>query len=524
MKISIFKYIFFVILTILISVAVYILYNNKSKQTIDSQIKRMEFNIIEEFNIGITEYDTINPILSNNRDIQYIDKLIFQSLLDITLDFKIKNLLAKEFSKINSTTYIAKLRDDVYWHDGTKFTAKDVLFTVNNLKKDNIKSIYKENVSIIEEIQQIDNYTIKIVLKEETPFFEYRMCFPILASHSYEANSLDSKTVLPIGTGKYKIESIEEKLIKLVIANDNNDSKVKNVNIVLKKTINELYNAFSKNEIDYIITDNIEYEKSIGKMGYNVKQICNRKFEYLLFNVNNNILSNKDIRKVINYAINKKTINYNIYNNKYIESIFPLEYGSYLYNNDELNEYSINKMKQILTENGWTYKKNIWEKNNKKLEFNLLVNSNNKKRVLLAEEIKEQLQQVGIKINIIKVDNNLFEKHIKYKNYDMILTGNIVSSYPNLETYLGKDNLSNFNNEEIKNILNDVKNISDENILTDKYKRIEEIYKEQIPFVGLYFNSLFILSNRNLKGDLSCNWYNLFYNIDNWYKIQEDYN
>ena len=69
---------------------------------------------------------------------------------------------AKEFSKIDDTTYIAKLRDDVYWHDGTKFTAKDVIFTVNNLKKDSVKSIYKENVNIINEIKNTITILVNI--------------------------------------------------------------------------------------------------------------------------------------------------------------------------------------------------------------------------------------------------------------------------------------------------------------------------------------------------------------------------
>lgn len=520
MKANIFKYIFFILVIILVGVAVYILYNDKNNQTKDVKATRIEFNIIEEINIGITDYDTINPILSNNRDIQYVDKLIFQSLLDITPDFKIENLLTKEFSKIDDTTYIAKLREDVYWHDGTKFTAKDVIFTVNNLKKDNVKSIYKDNVSTIDKIQQIDDYTIKILLKEVTPFFEYKMCFPILASHSYEEDTLNSKTSLPIGTGKYKIVNIEESLIKLELVDEESKSKIQNINLILKNSVSDLYSAFSKNEIDYMITDNIEYEEYIGKMGYNVNQIINREFEYLILNTEDSVLANKEIRKVINYAIDKKTINYNIYNNKYIESTFPLDYGSYLYNKDELNKYNISEMKQILTENGWTYKNNIWKKNNKELEFNLIVNINNENRVLLAEQIKEQLEGIGIIINITKVSDTSYKNYIKYKNYDMILTGNIISNCPNLETYLRKGNLSNFDNEEIKTILNDVKNINDENILTGKYLRIKEIYKEEIPFISLYSNSLFILSNKNLKGDLSCNWYNLFYNIDNWYKIQ----
>lgn len=99
------------------------------------------------------------------------------------------------------------------------------------------------------------------------------------------------------------------------------------------------------------------------------------------------------------------------------------------------------------------------------------------------------------------------------------MCGNIVSNSPNIETYFGNDNLSNFNNEEINTILEEVKNINDEHILKEKYKRIIEIYNEEMPFICLYTNSLFILSNKDLIGDLSCNWYNIFYNLNNWYKI-----
>lgn len=521
MKTNIFKYIFFIIVIVLVGVAIYILYKDGNKETTNVQANKKEINIIKEMNIGISEYDSINPILSNNRDIQYIDKLIFQSLLDITYDFKIENLLAEEVSKINSITYIVKLKDDVYWHDGTKFTAKDVIFTVNNLRKENIASIYKENISAINEIQQIDDYTIKIILKEETPFFEYNLCFPILASHSYEEGTLNSKTRVPIGTGKYKIDTIEDNLIKIVAANTNNELKITRINVVLKKSIKELYNAFSKNEIDYMITDNIEYEEYIGTMGYNVNQSNNREYEYLVLNNKDDILSNKEIRKAINYAIDRKSINYNIYNNKYLISRFPLDYGSYLYNSEEVNEYNINQAKRLLGENGWTYKNNTWRKKNNKLEFNLIVNQNNEKRILLANEIKEQLYQIGIIINILKVNDDKYNNYIKNKNYDMILTGNIISNCPNLETYFGENNLSNFNNQEVKTILNDIKNIDSEELMKDKYLRLIEIYKEEMPFISLYSNSLFVLSNTSLKGDLSYNWYNLFYNIENWYKIEE---
>lgn len=519
MKINIFKYMFFISVIILIGLAVYLLYKDKKEETVNAKNNKLEINMINEFNIGITDYDTMNPILSNNRDIQYIDKLIFDSLVDITYDFKITNLLAKEVSKINSKNYVIKLKEDVYWHDSTKFTAKDVLFTIENLMN-NKASVYSENVKYIEQISKIDDYTIRITLKEEVPFFEYMLCFPIIASHAYENETLISKTENPVGTGKYKISSIEENRIQLDIANFNNNSKIQKINILIKDNTNNLYASLSKKEVDFIVTDNVMYEEYIGTMGYNVNSSYGREFEYLVFNTEDNVLSNKEVRKAISCAIDRNYINYNIHNNKYYISNYPLEYGSYLYERKDMLEYNINQAKSILVENGWTYKNNVWRKGNKRLEFNLVVSANNEKRIECANTIKEGLNQIGIIVNIVKVNDSSYNSYIKNKKYDMMLLGNIVSNNPNLETYFGENNLSNYHNEEVASIISEIKNINDEELLREKYLKIEEIYREELPFIGLSFNNVFVLSSTNLKGDLSHNWYNLFYNIENWYKVE----
>ena len=51
----------------------------------------------------------------------------------------------------------------------------------------------------------------------------------------------------------------------------------------------------------------------------------------------------------------------------------------------------------------------------------------------------------------------------------------------------------------------------------------KDVHSQEKAYVvrSLYFDSIFVLSNISLKGDFSYNWYNIFYNIDNWYKIKE---
>ena len=50
---------------------------------------------------------------------------------------------------------------------------------------------------------------------------------------------------------------------------------------------------------------------------------------------------------------------------------------------------------------------------------------------------------------------------------------------------------------------------------------INDKLNENPNFIGLYFNPIIILYSPSLKGNFNANWYNVFYNIDTWYKVQE---
>ena len=46
--------------------------------------------------IGIIEFDNMNPILSNNKNVQDLSRLIFEPLFTLTEDYKLKGILADE--------------------------------------------------------------------------------------------------------------------------------------------------------------------------------------------------------------------------------------------------------------------------------------------------------------------------------------------------------------------------------------------------------------------------------------------
>lgn len=492
------KILFYTIIVILIILSIYIIYGRKGKETVVVDSRKKENSISYDFSIGITGYDTINPILSKNKDSQYVSKLIYNSILTIDENFKISGDLAKEYTKLNNITYLIKLKENIYWHDGQVCNSEDIKFTIENLKE--IKeSFYNKNVEKIKEIEVIDDYTFKIYLEEEVDNFEYLLCFPILAQHSYEEKTLISKTNNHIGTGNYKITRIDTE--EIILSNERN----REITIKIYPSVTKLYSAFMKEKIDLIYTENINYEEYIGKIGYGNNKSLGKKHGYLVINTKK---IEKDVRQSINYAINKNSIIYNNYNNKYIIADFPLKYKKYLKDEDiNIYKYDINKAKEIILKKG----------GNSNLKFNLLVSENNEKLVLAAEQIKEQLLEIGIEIKIIKIREQDLQYYINLGQYDLILLEETIELNSGLNNYLGYDNISNYYNEDMNQLLKDINNIKDEKLLQEKYNTILEIYSKDLPFISLYFSSNIILYNSKLKGNFEHNWYNLFYNVEGWY-------
>lgn len=148
----------------------------------------------------------------------------------------------------------------------------------------------------------------------------------------------------------------------------------------------------------------------------------------------------------------------------------------------------------------------------------LSVSKNDEKRVKVAEEIKKELEAIGIKISIEKVSDTKYQNYLKNNNYEMILTGINTSLSPDLTSFLGKNNLANYENEEITYILKELNSITDENLQKEKYEKIIEIYKKEVPYIGLYRNQDIVVYSNDFRGDVTPNNYSLYYNFSNWYR------
>ncbi len=526
MKSNIIKYIFIAFAIFIIVFAIYkINYEEKENQEPIQNTQQNTQTTESVLNIGISEFDNINPLITNNKDIISLSTLLYEPLLKITTDYGIENRLAEEWSKLDSTTYLIKLKDNVKWEDGTQVTGTDVKFTIEKLQKG--KSVYTDNVENIKNVEIIDGNTVRLELKKEEPFFEYNLIFPIVSNNQFKDEDFYKSRLAPISTGMYKVtkatkESMELSKNENWYASNEINSKINRIIINFYDTMGDAYNSLKIGNIDLICTSVTNVEDYIGTIGFNSNEYKGRKLDFISLNCSNGVLADKAVRKAINYAIDKNKINSSVFSNNNYVSSFPIDYGSYLYNKESKSSYNKEKAKETLEEAGWKYRYGYWRKtenyNTQYINLDLIVDSSNETRVKVAEEIEKQLEDIGINVYVYRVSNSTYKNYLENKNYEMIITGVNNGYSPDLSYFLGKNNIANYENEKITTLLNEVKNISDKNILKEKYEEIIKIYEDEMPYICLYRDRNEVVCSIRVTGSIVPNNYTVYNNFETWYR------
>lgn len=522
---SFFKYIFVIVVLVLVIYTTYKIIKDDSLKENEAVDQTSKVSTIQkDLRLAIAEMDTMNPILSKNRNVQEISKIIFEPLVTLNENYKLEYCLATEVVKQDDLNYLIKLRQGVLWQDGTSFKASDVQFTIDTIKSEGVSSIYADNIRCVIGLERLDDYTLRITLSEPVPFFEYNLTFPILSETYFAGEDFvtTEKNLSPVGTGMFKIENVDTNIIKLSkntkYWDNTKNPMVEEVIINLYSSMGEIYNAFKSGELDIVIVKINNVEDYIGTLGYNKIEYKAREYDFLAFNTMSGIYTDPAVRKAISLCIDKDGIVASFLGSGYVSSNFSLDMGNWLYTRDLTVTQNTEEAKRILEEAGWTYKNNSWIKDGQRLSLNLTVNSNNEARVRVAQAICDGWNNFGIKASVLQMDAGRYVDSLNSRNFDCILTGIEASFTPSLHTFFGEGNLANYTNQEVLELIKKTENTTDENIMYDSYRTIYDRYLEEVPYIGLYRNTDIVIYNQGLVGNISPNTFNLYHNIEKWYR------
>ncbi|MBO7048963.1 MAG: hypothetical protein J6W68_03570 [Spirochaetia bacterium] len=157
---------------------------------------------------------TLDPGDNSNQTIAMYK--VFMNMYDTLIKIDYRNNtgtepgLAESWKRIDDTTMELYLRKGAKFHDGSEFSADDVLTLFGPRRpfsKDSIMGKDK-NFPNFKEVQKIDDYTVRIITKKPEPTLEQILSLPsysIISGKAFNAQDYKEWQFKPIGTGPYKI-------------------------------------------------------------------------------------------------------------------------------------------------------------------------------------------------------------------------------------------------------------------------------------------------------------------------------
>jgi len=166
----------------------------------------------------------INPLLARygtpERD---LCALVFSGLSRAEADGEIRPELSHAWEiSPDGQTYTFHLRQDVRWHDGTPFTAHDVVFTIRLIQSADPATLPELTAAWQDvKVQEMDAYTVVLKLPQAySPFLE-QTTLGLLPRHLLDGLTLDKVihhqfNQQPIGTGPFRLETLAADHARLV--------------------------------------------------------------------------------------------------------------------------------------------------------------------------------------------------------------------------------------------------------------------------------------------------------------------
>jgi peptide/nickel transport system substrate-binding protein len=125
--------------------------------------------------------------------------------------FKLEPLLATEWKLPDPTTIEFTLRPGVKFHDGSPFTADDVVYTLNLVSDPASKVSTPANYNWIEKAEKTGELSVRVKLKRPTPAaLEYfAQTIPIYPKAYREKVGAEGYAKAPVGAGPYRMTRVE---------------------------------------------------------------------------------------------------------------------------------------------------------------------------------------------------------------------------------------------------------------------------------------------------------------------------
>lgn len=365
--------------------------------------------------------------LVQNGPTQMVAGNIYESLLRYDENLQPMPSLAKSWEvSEDGLTYTFHLEEDVKWHDGEDFTSEDVVFSVDEFLRETHARL-RQSLEYVESVEAPDDHTVVFTLKE--PFGPFLGIFeagtmPMIPKHIYEgtdyANNPANNT--PIGTGPFKFEEWEKgSYIRLTKFEDYWDEGKPYLDEIYWHVIPDAASravAYENGVVDILPGGSVENFDVQRLAELENSCITEKGWEYigpiswLWLNNREAPFDDKRFRQAVMFAMDREFARTALWNGLGKVATGPVASATRFYT-DDVPEYSYDpeKAKALLEEMGYDGE-----------PVRLLPLPYGETWQRWAEAVKQNLEAVGIPVEIVATDVAGWNQRLAEWDYDMAFT------------------------------------------------------------------------------------------------------
>ncbi|MGH7816924.1 MAG: ABC transporter substrate-binding protein [Candidatus Binatia bacterium] len=347
--------------------------------------------------------DTLHPYAHSSGPQYGIWEHIIEPLIEINYARKEYYGVLAESWKFQGNTWVFHLRKGIRFHNGSPFTAHDVVHSVNRMKNDK-RSLQKSNFDDLTEIQAQDDYTVVFTTAAANAVFLDRVYNRFVISKSAAEKYGDDVDQHAIGTGPYKFVSWQRDGNLVMTRNDDYwGPKAAIKEIVLKKVGEDAARLAGLLAGQGDVVNNVPVEE-IARLDKHprvrAEKVEGLRMYFLAMNVTHKPFDNKLVRQAFNYAVDPTVVIKHIYEGNGFVMNGPL--GANVIGYDPKTKrypYDPKKAKELLTKAGFA----------NGLEVKLYFSPDRYPKAReVCQVIADQLAKAGVKTELVSQEFAIF--------------------------------------------------------------------------------------------------------------------
>lgn len=459
-------------------------------------------------NLG-SEPPTLNPITSTDLSASTIQEYIYETLIRRNPEtMKLEPLLAESWQVAEDhLTYTFHLRKNIAWADGQPFTARDIRYSFDRIRDPAVDAAHLRNYyQDIERLEVLDDHTVRFHYR--IPYFlALQFCggIPIVPVHLFKPGEDFNKHPIarsPVGTGPYRLLHWRTGEEIVLVRNEAYWGVRPHLDRLVFKIIPDptvALHVLKQGGLDVSgllpiqwvkQTQSERFQEMFRKLKYYTP-----RYNYVGWNMKRPLFADRRVRVAMTMLIDRETILRRV-----LFGFGTVVSGTFYVNSPEYNRnikpwpYDPAAALALLEQAGWKRRdgNGPLEKDGTPFQFEFILPAGSKIGEQIATMFQENLKQVGIRMEIRKLEWAVFIQKIDSRNFDACTLGWSLGwesdPYQIWHSSMAEkgSNFVGFRNEEADRIIEAARQEFDPEKRYRLYHRFGEILHEEQPYTFLF--------------------------------------